>query len=337
MVAILRIQEIFLQMFLRKGKKNPNSSNIIQDLTSRTVHIVHLTHNDFDAVGADAIHRLRFRDQGVYTIFSSVGKFPYYLEQISQVPGKGDVLSISDLSYRRGVESHIRRIRQKGWKIEWRDHHRWAAEDISMIRGAVDQLHIDTGRCACGICAGDLLPDDVIGEEIAMVVCDYDLWNHRDPRSAVLGLILQREKNREYVRDMMMLGVFEDGRIRKEYEEIKGEMNRVMKRSIRSATILGDKYRMAITPMYGYPSETAAYMRKELKTDIEVLVSGSGKFSIRSVQPISHLIANEFSGGGHPHAAGGFFPFTMTDKILLKIFKKNRYFRKISRVADSMS
>ncbi|PWR71976.1 phosphoesterase [Methanospirillum lacunae] len=321
-------------MFFRKRKNGPDIASISADIALRTAHIVHLTHNDFDAVGADAVHRIRFRKEGVVTLWSSVGKFPMYLEIISQIAGNGDTLSISDLSYRRGVEQHLRKIKQKGWRIEWRDHHRWNEDEIGLIRKIVDHLHIDTGRCACGICAVDLAPEDVIAEEIALVVCDYDLWKQKDPRSAVLGLVLQRNKNRDHVRDMLMMGVFDDGQIRSEYQDIMREMQRVMDRTLRAASILGTKYRMAVSPMFGYPSETAAYLRKELKSDIEVLVSDSGKFSIRSVPPISHLIAREFGGGGHPHAAGGFFRFTLWDKILLKILKKNRHFEKISVVAE---
>ena len=321
-------------MFFRKGTTGPDAASISADIALRTAHIIHLTHNDFDAVGADAVHRIRYRKEGVHTLWSSVGKFPMYLEIISQVAGNGDTLSISDLSYRRGVEQHLRRIKQQGWRIEWRDHHRWNEDEIALVRRIVDHLHIDTGRCACGICSLDLTPDDVIAEEISLVVCDYDLWKHKDPRSGVLGLVLQREGNRDHVRDMLMIGVFDDGKIRREYEDIMREMQKVMHRTRRSATILGTRYRMVISPMYGYPSETAAYLRKELGSDIEVLVSESGKFSIRSVPPVSHLIAREFGGGGHPHAAGGFFRFSLWDKILLRFTKKNRYFPRISAVAD---
>lgn len=324
-------------MFLKKRKKGPDSVAISTDITFRTAKVVHLTHNDFDAVGADAIHRMRFRREGVYTIYSSVGKFPFYLELISQIPGNGDILSISDLSFRRGVEGHLRKARQNGWIIQWRDHHRWQEDEIRLVRSMVDHLHLDTGRCACGICTADLAPEDLIAEEIARVVCDYDLWQHKDPRSGILGLILQREENREHVRDMLMLGVFEDRQIREEYEEIIREMNRVMERTKKNVTIRGTRYKTAIAPMLGYPSETAAYLRRELKTDIEVLVSGSGKFSIRSVPPISHIIAREFGGGGHPNAAGGFFKFSLPDRILLKLFKKNRYFNKIAEFADTIS
>jgi len=321
-------------MFFRKRRKEPDTAAISADIALRTAHIVHLTHNDFDAVGADAVHRIRYRKEGVYTLWSSVGKFPMYLDIISQIAGNGDTLSISDLSYRRGVEQYLRRIKQRGWRIEWRDHHRWNEDEINLVRRIVDHLHIDTGRCACGVCTLDLAPEDVIAEEIALVVCDYDLWKHKDPRSGVLGLVLQREKNREHVRDMLMMGVFDNGHIRSEYEDIMREMQNVMEKTRRASTVLGSKYRMVVSPMYGYPSETAAYLRKELNSDIEVLISESGKFSIRSVPPISHLVAREFGGGGHPHAAGGFIRFTLMDRILLRIMKRNRHFLRLSAVAD---
>ncbi|MDD1723838.1 MAG: phosphoesterase [Methanospirillum sp.] len=323
-------------MFFRKRRAGPDIAKISADIALRTAKVVHLTHNDFDAVGADAVHRIRYRDGEVFTIFSSVGKFPMYLEIISQIAGNGDTLSISDLSYKRGIEQHLRRSKQKGWRIEWRDHHRWHEDEIGIIRSIVDLLHIDTGKCACGICAEDLAPDNAITQEIALVVCDYDLWRHQDPRSGVLGLVLQRHENREHVRDMLMMGVFDDKIIRAQYEDITREMHRVMERTKRTASILGKKHRTVVAPMYGYPSETAAYLRKELRSDIEVLVSSSGKFSIRSVPHISHNIAREFGGGGHPQAAGGFFHFTLKDKLLLLLFKKNRWFTRIADYADTI-
>jgi len=323
-------------MFFFKKRKKPDTTRISSEIALRRSKIIHLTHNDFDAVGADAIHRIRFREEGVYTIFSSVGKYPVYLEIISQIPGNGDTLSISDLSYKRGVEQYLRRIKQKGWRIEWRDHHRWQPDEIVLIKSIVDFLHIDTGKCACGICAGDLTPDDTVSGEIASVVCDYDLWKHQDPRSSVLGLVLQRHKNRDHVRDMLILGVFQDNQIRREYEDIVREMRRIMQRTKQSSSILGKKWKTVVAPMYGYPSETAAFLRKELGSDIEVLVSKTGKFSIRSVPPISHKIAREYGGGGHPEAAGGFFNFTFKDKLLLWLIKRNRWFTKIADYADTI-
>src|SRR5665647_2366190 len=51
--------------------------SVVDAARERKARVLHLTHNDLDAVGADAVHRRRYGD--VFTIFSSVGKFPAFL------------------------------------------------------------------------------------------------------------------------------------------------------------------------------------------------------------------------------------------------------------------
>jgi len=321
-------------MVLRSWKHERERTSITRQLATRTAHVVHVTHNDLDAVGADAIHRIRYTN--VFTIFSSVGKYPHYLDMLAELPGNGDTISISDLSYRPGAEYPVARAKETGWKIEWRHHHRWTDEEVHTIQSRVDILHIDTGSCGCGICAKDLLPCDVIGEEIARVVCDYDLWRHQDPRSHVLGLVLQERNNREYVRDCLVLGVFRDKTIDEEYAKITDKMNRVKEKTRTDASVFQKKKTVVVAPMYGYPSETAAYLREQLNSDIEVLVSKRGKFSIRSKDPVSHLIAREYGGGGHPHAAGGQFSFSVLDRLSLLFLKKNRHFADVANLAEKI-
>jgi len=286
-------------------------------LEGREGGIVHVTHNDLDAVGCDAIHRRAF--PSVTSIFCSVGRFPHVMETISRVPGENDTVSISDLGYFSGAESVVSRMKGNGWRVEWRDHHRWQSGEQERCASACDLLHVDVGTCATGICARDLLPSDTIAREIASVVCDYDLWTHADPRSAVLGQVLQRRENRDYVRDCLVKGIFSDEKISREYGEIQKEMERAIRKSIARAQIHGKRYRMGFAPLYGYPSETAAAMRKELGTDMEILISTSGRFSLRSVPPVSHIVARNFGGGGHPHAAGGNFPFGFWERLLFRL------------------
>ena len=302
---------------------------------SRTATVIHLTHNDLDAVGADAIHRMRFGTDGVFTIWSSVGKFPRLLSLVASCEGRGDLLSISDLGYHRDAEPLVARAKKNGWKVEWRDHHRWRDDEIKKIERIVALLHIDTSVCGTGIVARDLAPDNSTAVEVARVVCDYDLWKHAEPRSAVLGQVLQRKKNRDHVRDCLLTGVFSDELIVQEYTEIKAEMDEMMRRSLQHTTILGKKYRIAFAPLYGYPSETAHFIRDEKKTDIEVIISRDGRFSLRSVPPVSHLIAREFSGGGHPNAAGGSFNFSVLDRFVFWLIKKSRHFDTFVNVAEA--
>jgi oligoribonuclease NrnB/cAMP/cGMP phosphodiesterase (DHH superfamily) len=311
-----------------------NESGLASAIKSRTAHVVHLTHNDLDAVGADAVHRMKFGMDGVFTIWSSVGKFSMLFTLVASCEGKGDLLSISDLGYHRETESLAARARKNGWVVEWRDHHRWRDEEVQKVEKAVDLLHIDTTICGTGIVARDIAPENPVAAEVARVVCDYDLWKHTDPRSAVLGQVLQRKENRDHVRDCLARGIFSDEHIAREYADIKSEMESMMQWSLEKATFTGTKYRIGFAPLYGYPSETAHFIRNREKTEIEVIIGKDGKFSIRSVPPISHLIAREFGGGGHPNAAGGSFSFTVIERFTWWLFKKSRHFDELVKVAE---
>ncbi len=311
-------------------------SGLASAVKSRTEHVVHLTHNDLDAVGADAVHRMAFGRDGVFTIWSSVGKFSQLFALVATCEGRGDLLSISDLGYQRDAESVAGKAKKNGWKVEWRDHHRWRDEEAERVEEVIDLLHIDTAVCGTMIVARDIAPKNPVAAEVARVVCDYDLWNHTDPRSAVLGQVLQRKENRDHVRDCLIQGIFSDEYIERESTEIRTEMEAMMQRSLKKATFTGTKYRVVFAPLYAYPSETAHFIRHRKKTDIEVIIGKDGKFSIRSVPPISHLIARQFGGGGHPCAAGGSFNFTIIERFTWWLFKKSRHFDELVKIAENL-
>ena len=314
----------------RKGR----DEELQDQLQKRPRGVVHITHNDLDAVGCDAIHRRVF--DPVTTVFCSVGRFPHVMREISRMSGDGDTLSISDLGYYQGAESVVDTLREKGWRVEWRDHHRWRDEERARVEKRCNLLCVQVDTCATGICARDLAPGDPVALEVARVVCDYDLWIHADPRSAVLGQVMQRKKNREYVRDCLVQGIFSDARIMAQYREIREEMEWLMEKSIRKAHIRGSRYRIAFAPLYGYPSETAAMMRSTLSTDMEVLISPSGRFSLRSVPPVSHILARNFGGGGHPNASGGNFPFSFWDGVLFRLFGRSPHIDRFVEIAESL-
>jgi oligoribonuclease NrnB/cAMP/cGMP phosphodiesterase (DHH superfamily) len=146
-----------------------------------------------------------------------------------------------------------------------------------------------------------------------------------------------RKGCREYVRDNFVRGVILDATVEETYADIVREMDEKISRSIRHTTVVDGRYRIAFAPLYGYPSETAHTIRDEMGTDIEVVVSPNGRFSIRSVPPISHLVAREFGGGGHPHAAGGAFEFSLLDRALFWLFKRNRHYRRLAEAAGSIA
>lgn len=320
------------------GRTGPSGKfsgeDLKEALRGRRARVVHLTHNDLDAAGSDAIHRLKYGE--VFTIWASVGNFPHLLSAISEVRGGGDLLSITDFGYQAGIERWLKRAGDAGWRIEWRDHHRWEEREAAVARPLVDLLSLDTSTCATGIVARELAAGNAGAAEIARVVCDHDLWRNEDPRSMVLGRILWKPGLRDHVRDRLVEGIFSDPVIREEYDRILAEMERDIRKSLRYTRILGKKSRIAFSPLYGYPSDTASRVRESFGSEIEVLVSGNGRFSIRSVAPVSHLIARRFGGGGHPHASGGSFPFTILDRLGFVLLKRSRYFEDLVAVAESI-
>ncbi|MDD1673535.1 MAG: phosphoesterase, partial [Methanomicrobiales archaeon] len=169
-------------------EKAETPDRLVEALRNREIHVVHLTHNDLDAVGADAIHRMVYGE--VFTIFCSVGSYTTILGKVATLSGKGDLLSITDLGYQNGIEEQIDQAKKNQWKVVWRDHHRWEKEELDCIARRIDLLHVDTSVCACGITAQDLKPGDPVATEVAAVVCDYDLWKNQEPRAAVLARVI---------------------------------------------------------------------------------------------------------------------------------------------------
>ena len=312
----------------RKDKK----VKISQEINDRTGHVVHLTHNDLDAAGCDAIYRMKFGD--VFTRFSSVSKFAKNLEEIAKHAGNGDTLTISDLGYNSACAESLKKAKENGWVVEWRDHHRWTDEEINEITPLVKYLRVDTSVCATCIVRNDLLPDDAHSGVIAKTVCDYDLWKHEIPESKVLGEVCTKRENLEAVRECFLSGKVMNDEIREIYRGIEEEKNAAIKKSLKHTKIMQGRYKIAFAPLYGYPSETAHAIRDKMGTDIEVIVAENGKFSVRSVPPISHLIAKKFDGGGHPPAAGGTFKFSLGDKFSYLILKKTKHYEKFFNVAE---
>jgi len=318
----------------KKKKREEKHKKFLKAINGRKSKIVHLTHNDLDAAGCDAIHRLKYGE--IFTIWSSISRFEENLEIVSKIPGRGDTISISDIGYHKNSPGFLKLAKDNGWKIEWRDHHRWNDSEKEEISKLADYLKIDTETCATGIVARDLMPGDEYSKEIARVVCDYDLWKHEDPRSKVLGEVGSKWKNLDPIRDCFISGKLLNKEIEGIYEEISKERTDAINKSIEKTKIYEGRYKIAFAPMFGYPSETAHAIRDCKDTDIEVIVSDGGKFSIRSKPPVSHLIAREFGGGGHPPAAGGKFEYSIIDKISILVLGRNRHYKELFEVAEKI-
>ena len=116
-----------------RNKTAEKKQSLRENILSRTTNILHLTHNDLDAAGSDAICRMVFGGE-IFTLFSSVNRFGWFVAQIGSCNGKGDTLIISDLGYQNGIEDQIRKANAAVWRIWWYDHHAWTEEEMARIQ-----------------------------------------------------------------------------------------------------------------------------------------------------------------------------------------------------------
>ncbi len=277
--------------------------------------IVHLTHTDLDAVCSDAVMRRKHGD--VLTIYSSVQDFGEYIDHLAASPAQPLSLCLSDLGGHSGVLGALAQLKLKGWHIEWRDHHVWDEQTLTRVAEIVDYLRVDPDFCACEIVNQDLLPNDPVAREIAAVGRDRDFWINQDARSEILSTVVYDDFWRQQVSQKLSKGVFLDQDVEREYERQTQKKDKSIKRAIeRSRTV----DHIAVTVSQHYASDVAALLRSKYHSTIEIVLRSNGTFSIRSIEPISNCIAEQFAGGGHPHAAGGNLLFNVLDRIMFSVW-----------------
>jgi oligoribonuclease NrnB/cAMP/cGMP phosphodiesterase (DHH superfamily) len=273
---------------------------VLRGLSLFDGHIVHLTHTDLDAVCCDALFKRKYGN--VFTIFSSVQDYISYLELLAQAEKTANLtLCLSDLGGRTSALEVVARLKNKGWRIEWRDHHVWDERFFEDIKSVIDYLRVDRELCACEIVYTDLLDGDLIAKEIAAMGRDRDFWINNDPRSEVLSTAITDDKSE--IEAMYTLQI--------------GRKSEAISKAIQKSVLLGST---AVTTSSGYTSDVAARLRDKYHSTTEIILRRNGVFSIRTVAPVSNQIAMLFNGGGHPHAAGGNLSFTRRDQIGFRLF-----------------
>ncbi|MGZ4851865.1 MAG: phosphoesterase [Halobacteriota archaeon] len=278
--------------------------------------MVHLTHTDLDAVCCDALFKRKYGD--VFTIFSSVQDYSSYLELLAQAEKTANLtLCLSDLGGRTSVLEVVARLKNNGWRIEWRDHHVWDERFFEDIKSTIDYLRVDRELCACEIVYTDLLDGDLIAKELAAIGRDRDFWINNDPRSEVLSTAISDDKSREKIALKLSRGAFADAEIEAMYALQIGRKSEAISKAIQKSVLLDHT---AVTTSSGYTSDVAARLRDKYHSTTEIILRGNGVFSIRTVAPVSNQIAMLFNGGGHPHAAGGNLSFTVRDQIGFRLF-----------------
>ena len=230
---------------------------VLRGLSRFDGHVVHLTHTDLDAVCCDALFRRKYGN--VFTIFSSVQDYSSYTELLAKAEKTTNLtLCLSDLGGNTSALEVIVRLKSKGWRVEWRDHHVWDERLLGDIKSVIDYLRVDRELCGCEIVYTDLLDGDLIAKEIAAIGRDRDFWINSDQRSEVLSTAIIDDKSREQIALKLSRGTFADAQIEAMYALQIGRKSEAISKAIQKSVLLG---RTAVTTSNGYTSDVAARLR----------------------------------------------------------------------------
>lgn len=302
--------------------------------------VVHLTHVDLDAVTSNAIHLRKYGEEDTFTIYTPVHRLPEQLQLLAEVAGERrdeKVLSLSDLNFDGEGEEILeacREIRRNGWTVEWRDHHPWTDEQLDRFGAELNYLRVDQDYAGCEVVQQDLMPDDDVSQRIAEIGRDRDLWINEDPLSEKLSTVIGSHRWKDRVSSMMAEGEYWSDELQERYEELEREKQKKVAESVEKARVEERHgFRIGVTESVGYNSDTAHEIRKRHDTDLEIVVSTRGTYSLRSEHGVCTAVAEQHGGGGHPNASGGNLEFSLLDKLLYR-FKGTRH-PKVKKVVDT--
>lgn len=218
------------------------------------------------------------------------------------------------------------KVAEKAGEILWFDHHEWDDDVAEFVRQHVDVLEIDTGTddADAGVfearCGAMMLRDyyEASGHsfsesfnELVDVTGEYDLWRLRDDRCFDLNDLSHVVDHDEYVTLVRTHGadIMNDERAAEDIAEYREEQTALHDAAIDNAEYV-DVGPWTVATVYGNcpANDVAESMRERGLADVCAFIKPHGGMSFRGSENFErcHEVAEAFSGGGHPKAAGGY-------------------------------
>lgn len=262
------------------------------------------------ALGADRV--------GV--VYTQPGDVQRVLSLLSRYPAAGRTLHVTDLSLNAkhydAVVAACKRLQEQGWRIEWRDHHekQWEGIDLDRLERHLDVLEVnhDHSESGASLVQKAVCPRDAYAKRLAATIRDRDLWWNESGDSETLEFAMSElgvdrfvahhlaQKGRHPVVDDEMQSAAERQRAR-----IERDAQTLLKQTRYFETRDGER----VGIVYGWLPKNVGLHRVLEKDDVQLAVNvrPNGFMSLRSRKgaDVSHLVARDFDGGGHPNASGG--------------------------------
>jgi hypothetical protein len=239
------------------------------------------------------------------------------LAHYASVPARGRRLLVADLSLQSdqfdAIVAATRRLKEGGWRIEWRDHHhkQWEGVPVERLRANLDVLTVNADATESGATLQQqaLAPDDPALRRLAETVRDRDLWWNKTPDSETLEFGLSELGPRAFLRLYLdapadfpaVLPEVASAAERDRQRQAKGK-GRLLA-AVRTWEAPGGR----VGVVYGWlPKNTGLHDLIEQGCAIAINVRPNGKVSLRSRKDVQvcHTVAQKWHGGGHPNASG---------------------------------
>ncbi len=242
------------------------------------------------------------------------------LEALTEFPGKGRTLHITDLSLNlrhfESIVESVRALKHNGWRIEWRDHHekQWEGIDLDRLASHLDVLEVNQDHTESGASLAQqaFCPKDKYAKKLAETIRDRDLWWNKTPDSEALEFAINEMGTEKFIAHCLS----RNGRHKVVDEVIAAAAKAHSEQVEADAKELLDQARYfeagngeKVGVVYGWLPKNVGLHRVLEQDNVQVAVNvrPNGHMSLRSRKgaDVCQVVASQFDGGGHVNASGG--------------------------------
>jgi len=292
--------------------------------------VVNITHRDLDGIISAALVKKCFPN--VKIVFSGPRRI---VKTLKKIRGEFGHLIITDIGVNEplidNIVTTLRRLKQKGWKITWIDHHTWSQDAIKKIGETINEILIGKANAACELVADYLSLNDEVSKKLVEIGVDADTANYELEESKYLDPIVKKEKLALKLIDQLSKGIIYQSNLylegKRRYEKFRLTIDKLLTKRVRiERTMKGRKFAIIdLRHKKTLKSQFNMYVVRKLKVDFIAVIHSCNSLGLyagidKSVNLLPIALKN--GGGGHPFACGFEVRVPIFKRILCTIFPK---------------